>query len=276
MYQCSLIITLFLLLSGCADTDQPITKEAAMQTINGEVFYREKKLLPPGAELTVSLEDVSKMDVASTLIAVHKQSLEGAPPYAFKLEYDPSMIKPKMRYSVRAVIKLDSRLLMTSTDSLDPFREPENELKIQLKMVGSKSAVQDKQKPDTGLAVVSHNPLASLDNTYWQLKSLNEQPVAMAEGQARESFLQLKADDSTVKGFAGCNTFQGGYVMTGNNLTFGPLMTTRKACRGAMDVESQFLSLLGVTGYYSIHKNTLTLLNNDKKPIARFEAQYFN
>jgi putative lipoprotein len=217
-----------------------------MQTLSGEVFYRERKLLPPGAELRVTLEDVSKMDVPSTIIGTSTQLLTGAPPYKFSLDYPASDIEMRM---------------------------------IQLNMVGS-AKTEPQAAPthdaDTGLAVVSVNPLAELTNTYWKLLSLNEADIVMAEEQTREAFLQLRDDTKSVKGFAGCNAFTGSYTVNGNDLDFGPLAATRKACPAGMNTETEFLQVLDGVAYYSIHEEALTLLNEQKKPVARFVAVYFN
>lgn len=39
------------------------------KTIEGSVFYRERVMLPPNAEIQITLEDVSKMDVAADVIS---------------------------------------------------------------------------------------------------------------------------------------------------------------------------------------------------------------
>ncbi len=99
-------------------------------------------MLPPGAELHVTLEDVSKMDVPSTVIASSRHPLTGAPPYAFKLEYSDTSIEPRMRYSLRAKIMLGDNLLFTSTEQLNPFRQPEEDIVIMLTKVGAGTAQQ--------------------------------------------------------------------------------------------------------------------------------------
>ena len=249
------------------------------QTLAGEAYYRERKLLPSGAELRLTLEDVSKMDVPSSIIAASTQALTGAPPYEFKLGYFEADVDSRMQYNLRATIMLDGELLFTSTEQLNPFREPEKDIVIMLSMVSA----TNEQPPtvtshdaDTGLAVVSVDPLAELSNTYWKLLSLNEIDVVMAEEQKKEAFLQLRADNNSVKGFGGCNAFTGGYKLNGNDLNFGPLAATRAACLAGMDTEFDFMQALGVTTYYSIHKETLTLLNDQRQPVARFKAMYFN
>ena len=55
-----------------------------------------------------------------------------------------------------------------------------------------------------------------------------------------------------------------------------PLAATRAACLTGMDTESDFMQVLDVTAYYSIHEEALTLLNDQRRPAARFKAMYFN
>lgn len=219
------------------------------------------------------------MDVPSTVVAQSTQSLTGAPPYKFRLDYSADDIDSRMRYSLRATIKIDGKLLFTSTERLDPFRQRDGAIVTHLSMVGSvndQRQASESSDAESGLAVVSVNPLAELTNTYWKLVSLNEVDVVMAGDQEREAFLQLRDDDKRVKGFAGCNRFTGSYTVNGNDLEFGPLATTRKACLTGMDTEAAFLQVLGDTAYFSIHKETLILLNEHKKPVAQFVAVYFD
>jgi putative lipoprotein len=269
---------LFLLIGYSEQTRQG-EASGVKKTLVGEVFYRERILLPPGAELHLTLENVSKMDVPSTVIATSSQVLARAPPYEFSLDYHAEDFDSRMQYSLRAKIMLDGKLLFTSTERLDPFKQPEDAIVIQLGMVGSAK----EQKPaaqlseaDTGLAVVSANPLAELTNRYWKLVSLNETDAVMVEAQEKEAFLQLRDDIKSVKGFAGCNTFTGSYTVNDNDLSFRPLAATRKACPAGMETETEFFQVLDGTTHFSVHEETLTLLNERKKPVARLAAVYFN
>jgi uncharacterized lipoprotein YbaY len=194
---------------GC---DQPtVTKQVeemaeTTETITGQVMYRERKMLPPGAELIVTLEDVSKMDVASTVITSSSQVLKGAPPYDFSLTFAKSAIDERMRYSVRAKIKLADRLLFTSTEQLDPFKQVDRPIAITLSMVSQNKAVDDihsgiktamqpvnelMAKADTGLAVVSVEPLSDLVNTYWKLISIGDQQISMDSKHQKEAFFTI-------------------------------------------------------------------------------------
>jgi putative lipoprotein len=75
------------LLVGCSEQTQQREAPGVKKTLVGEVFYRERILLPPGAKLHLTLEDVSEMDVPSTVIATSSKVLAGAPPYEFSLDY---------------------------------------------------------------------------------------------------------------------------------------------------------------------------------------------
>ncbi len=64
--------------------------------------------------------------------------------------------------------------------------------------------------------------LAKMENTldatpitekYWKLVTLEGQKVTMAQNQEREMYFMLKKDQNQVRGFAGCNTFNGTYIM---------------------------------------------------------------
>ncbi len=59
------------------------------------------------------------------------------------------------------------------------------------------------------------------------------------------------AEDGTVSGFAGCNTFTGSYTVTGSALSLGPLATTKIGCPGpASAVETDVLAgLAGVRAW---------------------------
>jgi putative lipoprotein len=269
-------IGLISLVLGCSETDKSNEAEIMKSTtkqISGQVLYRERMSLPPGSIVKVSLEDVSKMDVASMVVASTSFVAQGAPPYAFDIDYSVGDIVERNQYNLRATIKLNENLLFTSTQQLNPFKELPAPIEILVRKTGVK---KQKQIADTGLAVVSVNPLAELSNTYWKLLEIDKVPVKMHDRQSKQSFFQLTNNDLSVKGFAGCNNFSGSYTVNGNSIKFSPLAATRKACSYDMATESKFLQALDDSRFYSIHEHGLKLLNTDKKVIAVFEAVYFN
>ena len=96
---------LVVLIAGCAS--QPPAH------VKGTAAYRELMVLPPGAQLEATLEDVSKADAKAELIGRARVQQPGNPT-AFVIPYDPGRIDPKGRYAVRARIVADGRLLFTT------------------------------------------------------------------------------------------------------------------------------------------------------------------
>ncbi|NVK43912.1 MAG: YbaY family lipoprotein [Oceanospirillaceae bacterium] len=110
-------------------TQQP--DNSLMRVISGEVWYRERIALPPGAEVLVTLEDQSRMDAPATVITGYTHIVDGPGPYAFRLVYDPAAIDERMRYGLRARIEHDGELLFISTEHIDPFAvEPGEPVRI--------------------------------------------------------------------------------------------------------------------------------------------------
>ena len=114
-----------ILLMGCiAGCNEP--KATDMGTILGTVWYRERMLLPPGAEVSITLEDVARVDVKSELIAATRFKPQSGPPYAFTLSYDSAKIHDKGRYALRARIELNNKLMFISTEHIPAFDRGSN------------------------------------------------------------------------------------------------------------------------------------------------------
>jgi putative lipoprotein len=111
-----------LFLTGCAAGMNQVAS-TDVNVIEGSVWYRERMLLPPEAEVRITLEDISRMDVKSELIAETRFTPKGGPPFSFTLSYDPAKINDKSRYALRARILVDKQLMFTSTDHNPAFHD---------------------------------------------------------------------------------------------------------------------------------------------------------
>ncbi|WP_411389893.1 YbaY family lipoprotein [Pseudomonas sp. MPB23] len=89
---------------------------APTASLDGEVFYLQRIALPPAATLSVSLQDVSRMDAPAVTLAEQKGPVKGQVPLPFHLSYDPAQVKPGHRYAVSARIELDGKLLFMTTE----------------------------------------------------------------------------------------------------------------------------------------------------------------
>lgn len=259
----AVISGLLISLAGCVTTDQQTAKvEQAVtlkqQTLTANVFYLQRIALPPGAQVSLILEDVSKMDVASEVIAKQTITAASAPPYAINLSYNEALIKPQHRYALRAQITLDGQLLFTNTEQVDAFAnagaKPTEILVSQVR----REAKNDGQ--------------VNLIDTQWQLSMLGTQ-VITADVTQQHPNLIFTQDDSKVVGFAGCNRFSGRYDVLTNNVSLTGLATTKKICFQQMNLETQFLTALSATDNYKVIDKTLTLYSNTGVALGQFTAQ---
>ncbi|GLS92263.1 lipoprotein [Psychromonas marina] len=132
-----LMIFVAVLVSGCDKSSDNATSDDALSLLETEVYYTQKMLLPDGAELEVRLEDVSKMDVASELISSTTREIKNTPPYALQVTFPTKRIKANRRYNLRASIRLEDKLIFTSTSHINPFEVGiASPIKIKVDQVG--------------------------------------------------------------------------------------------------------------------------------------------
>ncbi len=114
----------------------------------------------------------------------------------------------------------------------------------------------------------------AITEKYWRLIELRGQKVTMVEGQPKEVHLILKANSTTLLGFAGCNPMMGSYnIEAGNRIKFSKIAVTMRACSN-LDSEKTFLNGLEQADNYAIKNDTLSLNKAKMSPLAKFEAVY--
>ena len=91
-----------------------VASTAMAQSITGTATFRERMALTPSAVFEAVLEDVSHANAAAETMASTRVTNPGNPPIAFTITYDPTRIPADHRYTVRARILLDGRLLFAS------------------------------------------------------------------------------------------------------------------------------------------------------------------
>jgi putative lipoprotein len=92
-----------------------------VETITVSAWYRERMLLPPGAELTVRIEDSARADAPATVIASTTVLLAASPPFDVVVSCDPAVLDERGRYGVRASITVNGRLRFASTEHHPAF-----------------------------------------------------------------------------------------------------------------------------------------------------------
>ena len=113
----------------------------------------------------------------------------------------------------------------------------------------------------------------SLEGTTWSLVDLGGQPARRA-GDDGTPTLRLDAAEKRASGNTGCNSFGGGYELSGESLRFGMLASTRRACvdEALNRQETAYMRALEGTRTWRITGGTL-VLSSDAGPVARFTPQ---
>lgn len=87
------------------------------------------------------------------------------------------------------------------------------------------------------------SPMESPVGIEWQLVSIGGTPAGTG-GNGQAATLLLDETSGRASGYAGCNTFSGSYLLSGESLTFGPLAMTRMACGKGGELESRYTMAL--------------------------------
>jgi putative lipoprotein len=98
-----------------------VSAPALAGTLRGSATYRERIALPPEAEFEVLIEDIARADAPATVIGRQVLAPAGQPPFRFAITYEDGSVTPRGRYSLRASVRHQGRLLFT-TDTITPVR----------------------------------------------------------------------------------------------------------------------------------------------------------
>jgi len=113
-------------------------------------------------------------------------------------------------------------------------------------------------------------PAAPLEGTRWAVTHLTQgpPPTASADPNSAVSARPAPSDaylqfaEGKLTGSDGCNSLFGDVTITGSQITFGPIATTKKACPGISGTDKLRAVLTGAVGWH-IDDNVLTLTNAD-------------
>lgn len=254
-----LILTLLtgMLAAACNGPGAGPGSSAEPAVVTGTAMYRERIMLPPTAVFEVKLEDVSRQDVAATVIGAAR--IEGPGPYTFSIGYDPARIDERMTYSLRGTVTVDGQLMFT-TDMTYP---------VLTRGAGSEAELLLKRVP--ALPADDNDDSAALEGTFWILTHLGGTEVELAEDSA-QPHLVLEADSNRAGGSGDCNRFSGGYEVDGSKLAFGQLAMTMMACIEGMDVDNRLAAALSDTKTFTVEGRQLQLVEAGGTVVASFEV----
>lgn len=110
-----------LALGACVPATQVTGANPSTATVSGTVTYRQRSALPPGAVVTVQIQDVSRADAPATILGEQQIAMDGrSVPVPYSIAYDPSVIDPRNTYSVAARITDAGGKLLFISDTFIP------------------------------------------------------------------------------------------------------------------------------------------------------------
>ena len=162
-----------------------------MKTLSGEIWCRERALLQPGHQITVTLQGVSEVDGVAEVPATSTFPAAGAPPFPFWLSYDASRVDEHHTQAVSARIERDGVLRFVSDTRYPAFSDTPPTIMV--------------------VAVPQARPAVSalpLNDSYWQLQKVRGAPALPGAGG---NPADISVADGRVAGFAGCNRYSADY-----------------------------------------------------------------
>jgi peptidyl-Lys metalloendopeptidase len=121
----------------------------------------------------------------------------------------------------------------------------------------------------TVLAACSCSGATALENTAWELESLNGNAVLPG------TTITLEFSSDQVSGSAGCNHYGGSYKASQNKLSAGDLFATEMWCQepeGVMEEEQAYLAALSAAAKYQISDSELEILDETGTQVLVFVA----
>jgi heat shock protein HslJ len=110
-----------------------------------------------------------------------------------------------------------------------------------------------------------------LAETQWRLVSMGR--VGAETNLASGTSVTLKfSKDGRISGSGGCNSYGGGYRVVGDQITFGQVFSTRRACLEAdlTRQEGLYLSALGLASRFRLSSNRLNIYYEGGRSVLDF------
>ncbi len=233
-------------------------------TLSGEVTYRERIALPPGASLTVGLVDLAAPKTPR-IAAKAALASPGEVPLNFNLNFDDTVLVDGASYGIVAEISgADGAVWFRNAEpyAVDP-RAPAGPILIIVTFTGETHA----NAPATPVTP------AILDIT-WVADTIGGNPTSPNV----QSSLSIAAD-MRAGGRGGCNSWfaQAALAPNDGTLVFSAVAATRMAClsEAATAQETAWFAALAATRLYRLDGDKLVLLDEARTELATLSPSRF-
>ena len=109
---------------------------------------------------------------------------------------------------------------------------------------------------------------AALEGESWILTQM------LTEGGQTEIVdvgVSAQFDGTTISGNSGCNSYHASYEASGNEISFGPIAGTRKACpEPENSTEARYLQLLDGIATFEVSGRSMSMNDQDGTPVLQF------
>lgn len=236
----TLMLSLMLLV-GAASADD--------LTLTGDVFYRERIALPPGASLHVGL--VSLPGGNPVVGAGAAIPAGGQVPLQFALDIRSDVAKSGGSFGLVAEIRVGGAAMWRNAVAIPVDLSAPAPVSILVTRTPNEPAPPEPKIDQTLL------------NTTWHVTSIGGNPTVGDKVVTLTIAGDLRAD-----GHAGCNNYFTQASMDGTGLQFAPPASTRMACQPElMAQESAFFAALVAVASYEISDDSLRLLDAAEVPL---------
>jgi len=231
-------------------------------TISGEVTYRERIALPPGASLSIGLVDLAAPQTPR-IAAKAALASPGEVPLNFNLNFDDSVLVAGASYGIVAEISGENGAVWfrnATPYAVDP-RAPAAQILVIVSFTGQ-TEVAAPPAPATP---------AILDIT-WVASSIGGNPVT----PNIQSSLSIAAD-MRAGGRGGCNSWFAQAELGDTTLVFSAVAATRMAClsEAATAQETAWFAALAATRLYRLDGDRLVLLDEARTELATLSPSRF-
>lgn len=100
-----------------------VKQKSVLRKLETRVLYFERRMLPPGAELTVTFSADPEKGKNAEVITQKTVSVSGAPPYNISLDYDAGRLQKGVHYVLKAQIEVGGQLFFTNNQPVNVFDE---------------------------------------------------------------------------------------------------------------------------------------------------------
>ena len=113
----------------------------------------------------------------------------------------------------------------------------------------------------------------SLENTRWKLTELNGEAISV-ENEKQRPHILLEPANQQVRGFGGCNSFNGAYEIKSDHVRFRNMLATLRACadQSMNERERKFMAALDAATTFRL-KGDILELSDGSKVLARFSGK---